>query len=182
MSAIVLRDAAGAGFDGLPFAVRSMHGESRLRVAIGRGDVEIGPGVLARLLAALLRLPRAGRDQALSVQFQPEGAAERWTRRFGDRGFSSRVSAEDGLLVERIYGVAVLMRAAADAAGVTLRLTGTRLLGIPLPVALAPRFTARISAPQCLYRFEVSIDLPLVGRLVRYSGWLAPPRAPEQAA
>jgi hypothetical protein len=173
---VLLREAAGAAFDRLPFAIRSMHGPCEARTAIGRGDVERGRG-LARLFAGLLRLPPAGRDQPLTVSFEPHGVAERWIRRFGDGRFASRVSVEDGLLVERIYGVAVLMRALADEEGVTLDLVGVRLLGLPLPRALAPRFTARISAPQCLYRFEVSVEFPLIGRLVRYAGWLAPPRS-----
>jgi hypothetical protein len=70
----------------------------------------------------------------------------------------------------------VRMRAMADEDGLSLHLLGARWCGVPLPRLLTPRFTARISAPELLYRFEVSIELPFGGRLIRYAGWLAPPR------
>jgi hypothetical protein len=175
----LLPDAAGVDFARLPYAIRCMHGVGAARTAIGRGDVERVATRLARLLAWLLRLPRPGRDQPLEVSFAPRRGDERWVRCFGGRRFASRISVEDGFLVEHIYGASLLQRVKADEQGVTLELVRVRLLGLPVPRCLAPRFTARMSAPQCLYRFEVSVALPLVGPLVRYAGWLAPPRPIE---
>jgi hypothetical protein len=175
MTAAVLETAAGADFGRLPLAIREMHGGTAPREAIGRGDIERGAGLIARAIAALARLPLDGRDQMLCVRFLPTAGGERWVRRFGARGFASRLNMERGALVEQVYGLAVRMRAEADEAGLSLILLGARWCGVPLPRALTPRFTARISAPERLYRFEVSIELPFGGRLIRYAGWLAPP-------
>jgi Domain of unknown function (DUF4166) len=45
-------------------------------------------------------------------------------------------------------------------------------LGIPLPLALAPQGIAREWEEQGRFRFDVPIALPLVGRIVHYTGWL----------
>lgn len=177
MTTAVLEAAAGPGFGRLPLAIREMHGGTAPREAIGRGDIGRGAGLLARSIAAIARLPLEGRDQMLRVRFLPDRRGERWVRRFGARGFTSRLSLEHGLLVERVYGLAVLMRAEADEAGLSLVLIGARWCGVPLPRFLTPRFTARIRAPERLYRFEVCIELPIGGQLIRYAGWLAPPHA-----
>ena len=177
MTAALLPRALGPAFERLPFPIRAMHTEAEPRVAIGRGDVTLGHGWLARLLAACLHLPAEGRDQPLTVWFTPTDGRERWTRRFGRHAFTSLLGPRaDGVLVERAGPLAVAMRPVAAPAGLTLERVRVWFCGVPLPAALAPRFTARIRAPECLYRFEVAISLPLVGELIRYAGWLAPPR------
>ena len=56
-----------------------------------------------------------------------------------------------------------------------MRLCGWSALGIPLPLALAPRIAAREWEEDGRFRFAVSASLPLAGEIVRYSGWLVVP-------
>jgi hypothetical protein len=47
-----------------------------------------------------------------------------------------------------------------------------RFLGVPLPRRLHPRVRTLESERDGRYRFEVEAHLPLLGLLVRYTGWL----------
>jgi len=180
----LLPRAMGAAFERLPLAIRAMHGTHRSRRAVGRVDVSRGHGRLARALAGLLRLPEEGRDQPITVDFTALPGRERWTRRIGARGFATVLQAVDGVLLERVNGLTVCMRAVPIDGGqfdrgVALELVRAWFCGIPLPRAVSPCFIGRMRAPECLYRFEVAVAFPLIGDLIRYDGWLAPPEPVE---
>ena len=53
-----------------------------------------------------------------------------------------------------------------------LKLRGVRFLGVPLPRFLAPSVFTFESEREGRYHFEVEASLPLLGRIVRYEGWL----------
>jgi hypothetical protein len=68
-----------------------------------------------------------------------------------------------------------------SAGALSLVLRRWDVLGVPMPRFLMPRVVAGESAPDGRFQFSVEIALPLIGRLVRYRGWLLnsdPPRAP----
>jgi len=46
------------------------------------------------------------------------------------------------------------------------------LFGVPLPPAVAPRIEAREREEADRFLFHVDVAMPLVGRVIRYSGWL----------
>jgi hypothetical protein len=48
------------------------------------------------------------------------------------------------------------------------------VLGLPLPLTLAPRADAYESADDGRFNFHVEIAQPLTGLIVRYRGWLRP--------
>ena len=52
-------------------------------------------------------------------------------------------------------------------------LRGWSVARLPLPLAFAPRASAREWEEAELFHFDVSIVLPLVGLMVHYAGWLA---------
>ena len=62
------------------------------------------------------------------------------------------------------------LEAAAD--GMALKLQGVRLLGVPLPGFMSPSVCTFESERDGRYHFEVEASLPLLGRIVRYVGWL----------
>jgi hypothetical protein len=79
------------------------------------------------------------------------------------------------------------MAVAADVEGVTMRVVGWRLGLLPLPAALTPRSTARETQDaDGRFRFDVPVDVPLLGRATHYSGNLvaedvdAPPASAEK--
>jgi hypothetical protein len=156
----------GIVWDRLPVEIRDMH-QSAGR-AEGRSTVERGAGTLARLVASVLRLPKAAADTPISVQFDVSDGAETWTRSFGDQEFSSRQFAGRGrwagLLCEQFGPLTFAM---------TLVLEGGRLsLALPLPMWSGPRAVAYETAEAGRFRFHVEISHPLTGLIVRYRGWL----------
>ena len=55
-----------------------------------------------------------------------------------------------------------------------LDLVGFRFLGIRVPRALRPRCHATEAAEEGVFTFDIPVDLPWLGRVIHYSGRLAP--------
>jgi hypothetical protein len=108
----------------------------------------------------------------LHVAFEEHVGVERWTRDFGGHVFSSRLSQSGRQVVERFGPLRFHFDLETTDNGLEMHLRGWRFLGIALPLLLAPRSTAREWAEGDDYRFDVSIGLPLVGRVVHYAGRL----------
>ncbi len=168
---------AGA-FDKLPPALRAMHKVSGTLVAHGEAEIERGPGLLARLIAALFGFPEAARRAPASVKFEARDGIETWTRSFAGKIMRSRQwlgeGRWEGLLCEAFgpltFGLELLV-GEGRLAFVVRRWTA---FGIALPRALAPRGDAFEAEADGRFRFDVAISAPLIGAIVRYRGWLAP--------
>jgi hypothetical protein len=166
-----------ADFDRMPAAVRAAHSPDPAADLEGRVDIDGAENWFGRAVAWLAGFPRGSADAPALVTIEREGDGEIWLRRFGTAEFSSRLSAGSGAdrLVERFGPFAFDLEARADDAGFELAIRGARLFGVPLPRVIAPSTRANASADESgRYRFDVTITLPLIGRLVRYRGWLAP--------
>ncbi|HEV3492360.1 MAG TPA: DUF4166 domain-containing protein, partial [Reyranella sp.] len=144
--------------------------------AEGRSTVERGSGTLARLVALVLRLPKAAADTPVSVQFDASDGAETWTRTFGDAAFSSRQSAGRGrwagLLCEQFGPLTFAMTLALEGGRLSLALRHWSAFAISLPMQWGPRAIAYETAEAGRFRFHVEISHPLTGLIVRYRGWL----------
>lgn len=163
----------GSDFDQLAPALKAVHGALRDAGAAGRAVVSRGTHPIARLIAKIMRFPPAG-EHALHVHFSEEQGVERWTRDFGGSRFSSVLRADGNQLVERFGPLCFTFALSAAAAGLMMDITKWSLGPIPLPQWLAPRSPAREWEADGLFHFDVPIDLPLVGRVVHYHGWLDP--------
>jgi hypothetical protein len=172
MTTPLYRRVLGARFDALPTRVRELHDVDGISVWSGRADVERGRSMLSRMVATLFGLPPAGRDQALQVTFTPDGGTELWERRFGEAVFRSLQYERRGLLNERVGPSTFVFALETSQQGMALKLKGVRFLGMPLPGFLAPSVRTFESETDGRYRFEVEASLPLLGRVVRYEGWL----------
>ena len=172
------RAILGDAWRALPQALRDVHGSVITSSVAGRASVERGSGLLARLVAMLFRFPPAAEDVELKVTFKRERGVETWQREFGSHRFTSvqflGSGRYEGLLCERFgpftFGLALVVL------GGKLELVVRRwsLLGIPLPLRVAPRSESFETDAQRRFEFSVAIDLPLAGRVVRYSGWVEP--------
>jgi hypothetical protein len=169
------RRILGPDFDRLPAAVRTMFDASGHRYASGLSQVEVGRSWLARLAAFLAGFPCPARDAPVSILFQAEGGADIWHRSFGTRRFSSAHLEEHGHLVKRFGALAFVFRLEASESGVRLVMRETRLFGRRLPRRLSPRIAAEQSERAGLFRFEITVDLPVAGRMARLVGLLNPP-------
>ncbi len=173
--ATVFSGLIGADFASLPPAVQAVHGGLGPLTMTGRADIELAPGLIAHWATALVGLPAAGRDVPVTITFDRRADAEIWDRRFAARRYRSRVTAGQRLLVERLGPFDNLFRLRATPAGLRWHLVGFRLLGIGLPDFLRPRCDAcEYADGEGRFVFDIAMDLPGVGRIIRYCGWLVP--------
>jgi hypothetical protein len=113
------------------------------------------------------------------VNFTPDNGQEAWTRRFGAQTFRSVQFASGGLLAEQIGTSCLVSALEASPDGLALRLEEVRVFGVALPRILHPRVHTFESEQDGRYHFEAGAHLPLVGLLVRYTGWLERAEAPS---
>ena len=151
--------------------VRTLHQVCGDSGASGEAVVTGGETIFARLIGWIMRFPKAG-SHPLHVSFAEHDGVERWTRRFGDQTFTSELSERNGRLVERFGALRFSFDLPSDARGLEMHLRAWSLFGMPMPLALAPSGVAREWEEQGRFRFDVPIALPLVGRIVHYTGWL----------
>lgn len=179
------RRLLGPAWERLPEPVKALHGGTSSIRAEGRADIERGSHPLARAAAWIFRFPLAGVDVTVSVSFERDAQGETWHRRFGTQAFKSHHSSQHGswrhLLVERFGPVRFGLALVVDEAGLHFVVRRWSLLGIVLPLRWAP--VSRASEFEADGRFQFDIDLghPLVGRIVRYRGWLQPAPLVERA-
>lgn len=162
--------AMGARFAQLPTQVREMHMVAGDAAARGAGNVQRGRG-LAWLIGRTMGFPPAG-DHPVHVAFGEHGGKERWTRDFGGHRFSSELSQAGQGVAERFGPLRFAFDLPSDDAGLRMVLRGWSMSGVPMPRWLGPRIEAREWAEDGRFRFEVGVSMPLIGDVVRYSGWL----------
>lgn len=163
----------GDRFAALPATIRAIHGVNGDGGAAGEGRVERGTSLAARLIGRIMRFPPAG-DHPLHVAFAEHDGAERWTRDFGGHRFASRLEREGDCVAERFGPLRFVFALPADGDGLAMVLRRWSAFGIRLPRALAPRIMAREWEEAGRFRLLVDIRMPLIGPVVRYTGWLLP--------
>jgi hypothetical protein len=172
------RRLLGSSFGELPRPLRAMHDVGPALGAEGRASVERGRSFLAQLVCSAFRLPSSAQDVPIRVRFEAATGKERWHRDFAGNAFST--VQEEGrkrsarLLRERFGPFAFDFALVVDGGRLVLVPRRWSLFGIPLPKSLGPRGDAYESAEDDRFNFHVEIALPLLGRLIRYSGWLVP--------
>ncbi len=175
------RRVLGDAWEALPPAVRALHDLSGVKQMIGRADVDRGRGPLAALAAALFGLPKAGGDVPVHVAFLDDNHAEYWRRDFDGRRFKSRQAEGkgrwQGLLTERFGAVTVGLALVVRDGRLSLVVRRWSLLGLSMPMGLAPRGDAYEFEQDGRFGFDVQIGHPLTGMIVRYRGWLEEMRA-----
>lgn len=165
--------AMGERFAALPPLVQAIHQVQGDGGAVGEGIVTRGANPLARLLAAMMGMPPAGATP-LHVGFTERDGVERWTRDFGGHRFASVLSAAKAGVTERFGPLRFHFDLPSDGEGLRMILRGWSLFGVPLPRFLAPRIAAREWQEGDRFRFEVEVAMPVIGRIVHYTGWLRP--------
>lgn len=169
------RRVLGEAFDWLPRQLKAAH-EGAWHMT-GTADVERGKGPLAGLVCNLLKLPETAPVVPLTVEFIPIAGGERWKRTFGDTSFFSDqtegTGAWAGLVKERFGRVTVGLALVVTKGRLDLVVRRWSLFGIPMPLWLAPGGAAFEHVVDGRFAFDVDMRHPLIGRIVRYRGWLA---------
>jgi hypothetical protein len=151
----------------------TVHAQGCLRIVHGRSRG-------ARLLAWVLRLPRASDAADTRLVVTSRGAGEHWLRTFDGRRLDTRqYQAGDRVLAERFGILELLFHVEpSDGGGISYRQIGAALvlgpLRVPLPAAWSPVVNAcEEPAGAREIRLEVSVAVPLVGRVLTYEGQIA---------
>ncbi len=161
----------GPRFADLAPSLAAVHGVLRDAGAGGRAVVKRGRHPVARFVAAFLRFPMAG-EHELHVAFSERRGGERWTRDFSGRRFTSDFSQARSRLVERFGPLRFRFDLASDGSGLRMIMRGWSFARMRLPLAFAPIVEAREWDEDGLFHFDVSIDLPVIGLVTQYTGWL----------
>jgi hypothetical protein len=175
MTRSAISHVLGNAFDLLPAEVRIAHGGETLLLA-GRANADVGRGWVTALIRGMFGFPRSGRDMPVTIAFATDASGrDSWRRDFDGRKYSSTMEAGSGryagLLVERQQLFTWVFRLTVDDAGrLILQLVASRILGIPQPRWLAPRCFAVETGSYGKFTFDITVYLPIFGRLIRYWG------------
>lgn len=170
----------GEAFDRLVEPVRTLHSFETMARYRGEALIKGAANPLSAIVARLFGFPRGGQGVPVDVTLTQVDGVETWTRTFGGRTLQSRQEEGrgryEGLVVER-FGPTRFGMAVTEADG-RLRLVLRRwdVLGVPMPRWLMPRVLSGEHADDGRFHFLVDISVPVLGRLVRYEGWLVPHR------
>ena len=133
---------------------------------------------MARIIGAIFGFPKAASQASVTVTLSPEKGAERWTRSFDNKVFSSVQSCGIGknqyLLVERFGMASFALALVVEDGRLSLVPRRWSLLGIPMPGFLLPTGLSFESEESGEFCFDVEISAPLVGLIVAYKGTLRP--------
>lgn len=168
--------AIGPAFDALPAPIRALHETPGRSLWRGEATTEGAEGLLAALAARLVGFPPAQAACEVEVSVDADGDRSVWRRRIGGHAFASELSRprEGGRVRERFGPLAMDLRLTPEGDRLVYRVEGWRLGQVPLPRALGPTTAAHEEVDaEGRFVFDVGIRLPLVGRVVRYRGWLA---------
>jgi saccharopine dehydrogenase-like NADP-dependent oxidoreductase len=167
--------AIGPAFDALPEPIRALHETPGRSLWRGRAMTEGASGPLAALAAWVIGFPKGQADCEAEVAIDADGERSIWRRRIGGHSFASRLShpREGGRVSERFGPLSMDLRLTPEGERLVYRVDGWRAGPIPLPRFLCPATDAfeEVDA-EGRFVFDVTITAPLLGRLVRYRGWL----------
>jgi hypothetical protein len=172
------RRILGDAYTTLPLPWQVMHDLKSELTATGVGSVERGKGLIARLAAAIVGFPPAGKDVPVEVAFRLKNGREVWQRNFAGRRFASTQEEGKGrngrLMCERFGVFNFAMALVVEGERMRLVMRRWSLFGLRLPLPLAPRIDAYEYVEDGRFRFHVEIGHPLTGLIVHYRGWLVP--------
>lgn len=172
------RQALGPTFEQLPQAVRRFHTLSGNWSLTGQVETEAPSTWLARCLAWALGTPRRATVGAIRFELRAAPRTETWTRHFPAQTMQSTLRLVGQELHESLGLSRLRFRLAASPQGLEMELVGLRFLGLPCPRWLMPRVVAREHGDGQRLYFEVSAEVPLLGRVAGYRGHLDLPEAP----
>ncbi len=172
----LFQQALGPAFATLADPVQDLHTVMSHRRWQGRAQVTRGRGLMARLIATIMRFPPESTDTPLTVTMHRHGQTERWTRDFNGRRFHSTLRWKGQRLTERFGALTFTIALHAQDGNLHYPVTQGWLAGIPLPRWSLPHSDTRESADGPRATFDVALSLPLIGPIVRYQGWLEPTR------
>jgi saccharopine dehydrogenase-like NADP-dependent oxidoreductase len=168
--------AMGNPFGTMPSATQTLHRGTPAVIGEGAADIDAPDNFAGRLISALFRFPKPGKEVPISVLVEQTPAGERWLRRYPGRdmlSFMGNPDAKAQTIEERFGPFAFRMNISGHANGLDMEMVSARFGALKLPRFLTPDVTATERTDTSnRHLFDVSIRLPLIGKIVRYAGWL----------
>lgn len=164
----------GSDWNALDEPVRRMHGDATRLRARGEADVGGATNIAARLLRRMVGLPVPGTRRSLEFSIEREGTREIWKRNFAGSTMRSVLDPAGSQLRERLGPMAFLFDLRRDGNAIDWNLRGTKVIGISLPRWMSGDVLSRSGSRDGRYAFEVDVQMPMIGTLVSYRGWLEP--------
>ena len=164
-------------------AVAAFHAVDGEVLWAGEARVDGAATLIGHLVALAVGFPRRADSLPVTVTVERESPGdglppqESWTRRFGERRFRFRFRMDgQGRAFEQFGLFRFEIGFAVDEAGrLAYPVRSWSIAGLALPRLLAPRSdSCEWQDEQGRFRFDVNVSLPILGRLVRYRGWLKP--------
>lgn len=177
-AANLYEEILGEAYQGQAQPIQDLHRIGKGKIFEGRAKITRGKNPVAGLAADIFRFPKAGSDIPIRVSLTRDGDKEIWLREFGGRKMRSTQEAGKGkrahLVIERFGPVAVYLAVIIKEGRLRLQTKGWSVFGIPLPRFLAPGGDVYEHDANDRFNFHVDICAPVLGRLVKYEGWLEP--------
>jgi saccharopine dehydrogenase-like NADP-dependent oxidoreductase len=173
----LFRRVLGASFEKMPETTKDLHRGAPAVIGEGRADIEAPDGVIGRAISALFRFPKPGKDVPVSVLVEQTETGERWLRRYPGRdmlSFMGNADPDRQTLEERFGPLAFRMKITGHADGLDMEMVSARCGPFRLPKFATPHIIATERTDGSgRHVFDVSICLPVIGKVVCYAGWIA---------
>ncbi len=164
----------GAPFEQLAPQVRALHSIPLRQRWSGQGEVLRGNHWLVAPCAWLARLPPSS-SVPVTVEFVTDAGGERWNRHFGAARMASRLWQRNGRLFEQLGALRFRFALREEGGQILWRAERAWAFGlVPLPARWFAQVHCREREHAGRYEFLVDVSMPLIGRLIRYEGWLLP--------
>ena len=166
----------GSSWAALAEPVRLAHASGSSVCSRGRLRIAHGDSRAVRVLARLLRLPRAHDAAETRLTITPRGKEEQWLRTFDDRRLDTRqYEAGDGQLAERFGLLEFRFRLEVSDGRLLYRQIEAALMfgsvRLRLPAVCAPRVDASEEAAGARQvRVRVRVAMPVLGPMLTYDG------------
>ena len=169
--------ALGESFATLPTITQEIHLTKPSRKLQGEVTINGASNPVARIIATLFHMPsNSAAAEFMTAIEMNESGSEDWARYFPDQCMRSQMGNPDheAQTIDECFGpFRFTLQLHAHEAGIDMHLLAGRLLGVHLPRFCLPKITATERAAEGRHLFNVDIQLPFIGRLVHYRGWLA---------
>lgn len=172
--------AMGESFSRLAAEVQQFHRLAGKHILYGRVEVHAPKSLLAKLLAILLGTPRSASEGAIKFELDAQPEAETWSRNFPSKAMSSRLQLIDGQLVEKLGAARLMFELSEEKEKLTMHLRRLYFFGLSCPGWLMPRLVAEETGRDGCLHFLVRADVPGVGLVARYQGYLTMPASGNQ--
>lgn len=137
--------------------------------ATGKVVVEGAERAIAKVIARMLNLPRAGGQVALEVQVTHSSDGQVWSRKFGHQQFSTQQSVRNGLMREVNGPGCIEIEMSREGQDLVYQSQCARWAGLKLPRYISPQIIARVTPTEQGWTAKVEISMPLAGRLCTYT-------------